>query len=60
MTKNKIIINRTVKIVKNFFNSLKMLVSFECLFTCPGKKILLTEELFLYNAGRKYVKKGKT
>ena len=37
-----------------------MLVSFECLFTCPGKKILLTEELFLYNNGRKYVKKGKT
>ena len=40
-----------------------MLVSlidcFECLFTCLGKKSLLTEELFLYNIRYKYVKKWK-
>ena len=40
-----------------------MLVSlidcFECLFTCLGKKSLLTEELFLYNIRCKYVKKRK-
>ena len=38
-----------------------MLVSqidcFECLFTCLGKKSLLTEELLLYNIRCKYVKK---
>ena len=42
---------------------LKMLVSeidcFECLFTCVGKKSLLTEELFLYNIRCKYVKKRR-
>ena len=40
-----------------------MLVSqidcFECLFTCLGKKSLLTEELFLYNIRCKYIKKRK-
>ena len=43
---------------------LTMLVSlidcFEFLFTCLGKKSLLTEELFLYNIRCKYVKKGET
>ena len=32
---------------------------FEYLITCLGKKFLLTEELFLYNIGCKYVKKRK-
>ena len=40
-----------------------MLVSevdcFEYRITCLGKKFLLTEELFLYNIGCKYVKKRK-
>ena len=44
---------RTVKIVNNFSKLLKMLTMlvleincFECLFTCPGLKFLLTEEFF--------------